>query len=525
MRPLFLLSLFACASKPPEDLQKGAGGLDSAASPVPPLLVVEPEAIDFGEVAWGYDKVQPVLLSNRGEASLEIEAPTLLVAPSDFRLSDSVAWTLEGGASLGFQVIFSPTTAGIIEDTLLLRSNDPDRPELSVPIQGEGRLPPLRYEPVALDLGLLSWGCSAETGIVVWNDGEEAVRIDGDLLSPAESWSLPSPPEWPQMIAPGESINLMISGRASAPGQIEGTLGLETNDPFQTTAELPLVLVGVMSPRITDLFLVDEAVVDILFAVDREGSMEDDLYQLFLNSNLLLDVLDLGGYRYQISIPNGDGCSAAGVPWVDETMNRLDQLDAIEAMVETTGESCGTTCFNRVDSAVAELGPGGCNEGLVRGGRLAVIGMNDRGDSEPSAGISHVTSLQALLSDPDDLVVSAFGPDSSEYGCNENPMQSWEEAVSRTRGVYLSSCTHDVGLAVETLGLTSAPPVGRTFPLSELPIVDTILMTVEGVERSDWSWDSVRNEVDLPEGSEAGEGASVEISYTPQSACPEEGSG
>ncbi|MDO9576403.1 MAG: kelch repeat-containing protein [Candidatus Cloacimonadales bacterium] len=99
-----------------------------------PIITTLTEFLDFGFVYIGEDSTLTITISNSGNGILEAELSTgtneFSVYPENFNL--------EPEDSLEIEVTFTPIYEGVIIDTLIISSNDPENPEIEVFLTGEG---------------------------------------------------------------------------------------------------------------------------------------------------------------------------------------------------------------------------------------------------------------------------------------------------------------------------------------------------------------------------------------------------
>ncbi len=100
-----------------------------------PDIRVEPAAVDFGGVALGESAFTLVSVFNDGEGSLIVDALETSDAEFALNLEDMV---IAPGGSQAILVEFTPTELGPMDGEMVLSSNDPDEPSLTVPLHGEG---------------------------------------------------------------------------------------------------------------------------------------------------------------------------------------------------------------------------------------------------------------------------------------------------------------------------------------------------------------------------------------------------
>ncbi len=121
--------------------------------PVPsavPKIEVVPDRLDFGKVAAGTQVTALLKIGNIGRAILDISWVTVgerLVPLGPFRLGPGLSvgpFSLSPGGSTLLLVIFSPTEAGEFKDKIIINSNDPQRPQVEIPLTGRGyKEPPI----------------------------------------------------------------------------------------------------------------------------------------------------------------------------------------------------------------------------------------------------------------------------------------------------------------------------------------------------------------------------------------------
>ena len=113
------------------------GGDAPAASPRPaaPRIVVEPASFDFGTVRATRSVQKEFLVRNHGKGALVIESVTTDCGCTA-ALTDST--TVKPGASTPLRVtLTAPETPGRVVKTVLIGSNDPARPRLTVEVAAD----------------------------------------------------------------------------------------------------------------------------------------------------------------------------------------------------------------------------------------------------------------------------------------------------------------------------------------------------------------------------------------------------
>jgi hypothetical protein len=102
--------------------------------------------MNFGSqgVQYGPSSAAPAFLSNHGEADLRFPGDGLEIAgdhPDDFLIEHGMPpYPLIPGASEEIALAFDPTAPGTRTATLRVRSNDPSKRILEIPLQGFGTI-------------------------------------------------------------------------------------------------------------------------------------------------------------------------------------------------------------------------------------------------------------------------------------------------------------------------------------------------------------------------------------------------
>ncbi|RMG15735.1 MAG: choice-of-anchor D domain-containing protein [Deltaproteobacteria bacterium] len=181
MRDAFIessgLRLFALAATTAALGLAGCEGCEGGGTQVvQPNIVVEPTEIVFDKVPAAEEASQLVTIRNDGTKELLIDGDPELQensedAETEFVLrgvmepvdcssgaarADDDPYSLEPGECATVTVGYVPINIGVDTGALIIRSNDPDTPELTVPINAEGSAPDIEVCVLASD-------CSAET--------------------------------------------------------------------------------------------------------------------------------------------------------------------------------------------------------------------------------------------------------------------------------------------------------------------------------------------------------------------------
>lgn len=107
--------------------------------PGEPDIQVSPTIIDFGVVPVGQRARRELRISNVGQADLRVQSFTIqggLASPFDFCGQSLTGFTLPASRSVQIPVCFRPQKEGLVEDHVIIRSNDPDESTVAVRLRG-----------------------------------------------------------------------------------------------------------------------------------------------------------------------------------------------------------------------------------------------------------------------------------------------------------------------------------------------------------------------------------------------------
>jgi len=109
-------------------------------SELPPNIYTTPLALDFETVQLGRVAYQRLTVQNYvgGVNPLLAQARFASSTTQDLRILRQLPKQIPPGGVAELDIIFEPTIAGQIQNNLLIESNDPDEPTLTIPIIGNG---------------------------------------------------------------------------------------------------------------------------------------------------------------------------------------------------------------------------------------------------------------------------------------------------------------------------------------------------------------------------------------------------
>ncbi|MBI4818416.1 MAG: choice-of-anchor D domain-containing protein [Deltaproteobacteria bacterium] len=208
-------------------------------------LVVEPPSLDFGKVARASTKRVPLSLRNKGSFLLKAEGFTV-VGPFS---APSEPLNINTGAVTPLEVSFTPTELGPTSGTLTIKTNDPDAPEVTVPLAGEGIEAAVVVEPASIDFGGVLWkrGTTAETRqVTVKNPGTDSFELTSlDLFGDGGGAFAVDVKDAVRTFAPQHSEIFEISYLPKAMGSTTGAARLRTTAIGALEVLVPITGTGV----------------------------------------------------------------------------------------------------------------------------------------------------------------------------------------------------------------------------------------------------------------------------------------
>jgi hypothetical protein len=235
----------------------------------------------------------------------------------------------------------------------------------------------------------------------------------------------------------------------------------------------------------------DDPPVDVLIAVDRSGSMDDDAAGLGANFSTFVEEIGQVTREWHLGVVTFDhGCLNGGVLTAD-----TPTVEAVfaEGVAEGTDEEITNdeALFKLVDRALSQTVPGECNEGLLRSGaQLHVVVVSDEPErsTEQAAAWTwewYLPRFQSYVSAEPLLVVSGVVDIDR---CNEGADQ-YEQAIAASGGEALSICDPDWSESLLALAEASVR-YAWSVPLSGVPDPCTIEVRVDGAPTaSGWVWE------------------------------------
>jgi hypothetical protein len=256
-------------------------------------------------------------------------------------------------------------------------------------------------------------------------------------------------------------------------------------------------------------FIEGDLPIDIVFALDKSGSMNDDMGALADAADDFIRQIDVSTTDWHIGVVSkDDGCFNNGII-LPTTPDYVDVFNDAVRGLQILGTNLTEALLQLTSVALFETVPGACNEGFSRTDAvLSIILVSDEPEQSGTDWSLWVEQYRTAKSDPDLVMISAVVDHTHTCGSGA---AGYTEAAFETGGLILDICDSDWGAYAAELGVAAAASL-RTFNLDAVPDPETIVVEVDGVQYdAGWFYDAMRNavvvEVVLPVGAE------VAVSY------------
>ena len=214
--------------------------------------------LNFGTVCNGATVDQTITVTNTGQAPLTINSVTISGAATpglSVLPSPSLPQTIAVGASLTFTIRFAPSGVGggPIVGNVVVATDDPNNPSISVPISGTVGAASVTISSNALDFGGVATDNRTSPGtadrtVTIGNTGSCALSLSSlSITGPnAGDFSIVGAPGLPVSIANASSITLTVRFNPSAAGARSATLLVGTTDPLNPSKSVALTGTGLV---------------------------------------------------------------------------------------------------------------------------------------------------------------------------------------------------------------------------------------------------------------------------------------
>jgi len=506
---------------------------ESSAAPIEnPDIEVSPVSIDFGTLnADGEVSLKTITIKNKGSDTLNISSTDLSSVSTTYTLSNLSNNELEPDEETYIIVMYNPETHSADKNSVVIVSDDPDDGFVSVTLTGDSEAPVINIEPDSYDFENVLVGCDDDLDITISNIGNVDLtinQIDYYISYPAD-FSIEDYEDvygpLPWVLAPGDSIILEVAYYPSDVALDSGILEVQSDDPYTPIAEATHEAQGVYSSTYEESHKQEEIdAVDILFVIDNSCSMNDKQTQLANNFDTFMNVFDASAIDYQIGFITTDSYHMEGSLITIATPDPVAEVAQIIDDIGTHGSSSERGLYYSYYALQTgyDFGPG--SDFWRDDAKLVIIYVSDEDDSSSGITPTSIKTYTISAKGGADYVIAHAVAGDYPGGCTTNGGAQegleYYTVVTYLNGTFLSICEDDWGTPLEILANESI--LKSSFTLDRDPVEETITVVVDGVEESNWTYDSSTNTISFAEGHVPASGVSILISYSPISDCPED---
>ncbi len=206
----------------------------------PPVLLLSPDAIDFGDVLVGDFARRDVVVTNVGPDRISVD---LAVVGAGYLVEgvERRAISVNAGETFEATVTFAPRVGGPLGGNLVVEVCGPGCGP-TVVLDGVGAAPQIEATPRAVDFGILGIGQRREAVVDIENVGAGVLVLnDVTLVSPTSELSVRFDVDLPVSVREGDVVQATVvfepeSGRE----RLDAALVLHSNDPLSPEALIPI---------------------------------------------------------------------------------------------------------------------------------------------------------------------------------------------------------------------------------------------------------------------------------------------
>jgi hypothetical protein len=194
---------------------------------------VSPTSISFGDIPIGSSKTVTLTITNTGESVIKIQniyssIPEVITNPSTGNLAV--------GGSLVVAVTFKPTARGNYSGELVIVSDDPSQPSVTVPFTGTSSYAiGINVSPTSINFGDVSVGSSKTVTLTITNTGASVIKIQNIYSSIPEVTTNPSTGN----LTAGGSLVVAVTFKPTARGNYSGELVIVSDDSSKPSVTVP----------------------------------------------------------------------------------------------------------------------------------------------------------------------------------------------------------------------------------------------------------------------------------------------
>lgn len=500
-------------------------------------------SMSFGATRPGVAVTRTIRVSAQGSAPVTVFSAVLGDSSSpEFTVEAIEETRLEPGAHLDVTATYEPVDGGPDAGRIIITTDAPDNPSISIPVCGQGVAPAVCARPNPMDLGALAVGQSRSGTLTLVSCGGEAVTISAiDIAQDAQhmsdaGYSVSNLPALPVTLAPDETTELDVEYTASALGLKQGWVEVQSDALNATTAYFPLVARGAMP---CDLQVAPS---QLVFANVTQGQTTDKQALIVNNgaSECTVSRLEVGTGAAEFSVlaPTGPQTVAAGgsllvsVQYAPNSAGpHMGVLEIEEGGVTRQVDLLGNPDLE--DTCLVDISPPFVNFGAVapntsvsraaivtnisgdpcflRGVELTRGSSPDFTNNSPNLGILIPGRTRELA-----VSYSPTTPGTATGAIEVTIADSLVNGMQQTYTVPLFASSATPGIRVEPTDLPFGDVLGRTTMDFTIYAIGTQPVTVTGF---DWTAPDPEFSLDRPRTTpftlQPGDTQQVTVAYTP----------
>ncbi len=192
-----------------------------------PQISSSPTSVGFGNVTTGTSNSQTITITNNGTATLTISAGSATGAGLSIT-GLTLPTSINAGKNSSFNVVFSPTSAGLVNGSVSLTSNAPGSP-FAIPVSGTGVAATflLGANPTSLNFGNVSIGNSSSQNVTLTNNGNSNLTISG--VTPTGPGFSSSGVTTGLVLTPNQTATLSVTYTPTTNGSASGSVSVASN--------------------------------------------------------------------------------------------------------------------------------------------------------------------------------------------------------------------------------------------------------------------------------------------------------
>ncbi|HUN62514.1 MAG TPA: choice-of-anchor D domain-containing protein [Candidatus Sulfotelmatobacter sp.] len=190
-------------------------------------LSANPSSLSFGAVGTGTSNKKQIVLTNSGNAAVDLTAVT--ASGAGVTVSGvTLPLSLNPSQTTTLTVAFDPTQSGSVSGAIKIVSNAGNSP-LTVQVSGSGAQPGLALTPATYSFGSIVDGQTKSETVTITNTGTAALTI-ADVTVNGAGFSV-SGLSTPVTIAAGSNSSFAVLYAPTTPGSHSGTVSIASNAP------------------------------------------------------------------------------------------------------------------------------------------------------------------------------------------------------------------------------------------------------------------------------------------------------